>query len=89
MKDAPELRTYRAVCKLGMKDQAGAKGDLEAAIAGQYAPAHFYLARVLADASDWKGAASEYETFLKLEPNVPASKVAREKLKLVKEHIKK
>jgi tetratricopeptide (TPR) repeat protein len=89
MKDAPELRTYRAVCKLGAKDADGAKADLAAAIAGQYAPAHFYLARILGDGGDWKGAVSEYETFLKLEPNVPASKVAREKLKQAKEHLKK
>jgi tetratricopeptide (TPR) repeat protein len=89
LKDAPELRTYRAVCKLGLKDAAGAKADLQAAIAGEYAPAHFYLGRVLSDASDWKGAVSEYETFLKLEPNVPASRVAREKLKQAKEHLKK
>lgn len=89
LKDAPELRTYRAVCKLGMKDVEGAKADLQAAIAAQYAPAHFYLGRVLADASDWKGAVGEYETFLKLEPNVPAAKVAREKLKQAKEHLKK
>jgi tetratricopeptide (TPR) repeat protein len=87
--DAPELRTYRAVCKLGAKDAGGAKADLQAAIAGSYAPAHFYLARVLADGGDWKGAAAEYETFLKLEPNVPASKAAREKLKQAKEHLKK
>jgi tetratricopeptide (TPR) repeat protein len=89
MKDAPELRTYRAVCKLGAKDTAGAKADLTAAIAASYAPAHFYLARVLGDGGDWKGAVAEYETFLKLEPNVPASKVAREKLKQAKEHLKK
>jgi Tfp pilus assembly protein PilF len=89
LKDAPELRTYRAVCKLGAKDPDGAKTDLQAAIAGQYAPAHFYLARVLGDGGDWKGAVGEYETFLKLEPNVPASKVAREKLKQAKEHLKK
>jgi Tfp pilus assembly protein PilF len=89
IKDAPELRTYRAVCKLGAKDIDGAKGDLHAAIAGQYAPAHFYLARVLGDGGDWKGAVGEYEAFLKLEPNVPASKVAREKLKQAKEHLKK
>ena len=88
MKDAPELRTYRAVCKLGAKDTAGAKDDLTAAIAAQYAPAHFYLARILGDGGDWKGAVTEYETFLKLEPNVPASKVAREKLKLAKEHLR-
>ena len=89
MKDAPELRTYRAVCKLGAKDIDGAKSDLQAAIAGQYAPAHFYLARVLGDSGDWRGAVGEYEAFLKLEPNVPASRVAREKLKQAKDHLKK
>jgi Tfp pilus assembly protein PilF len=88
-KDAPELRTYRAVCKLGAKDAAGAKADLQAAIDAKYAPAHFYLARVLSDGGDWKGAVAEYETFLKLEPNVPAAKAAREKLKAAKEHLKK
>jgi tetratricopeptide (TPR) repeat protein len=89
IKDAPELRTYRAVCKLGAKDVDGAKADLQTAIGGQYAPAHFYLARVLSDAGDWKGAVTEYETFLKLEPNVPAAKAARERLKEAKEHLKK
>jgi Tfp pilus assembly protein PilF len=89
IKDAPELRTYRAVCKLGAKDADGAKADLQAAIAAQYAPAHFYLARVLEGAGDWKGAVQEYETFLQLEPNVPASKVARERLQKAKEHLKK
>jgi tetratricopeptide (TPR) repeat protein len=88
-KSAPELLTYRAMCKRGAKDAAGAKADLDAAIAGQYAPAHFYLARVLAESGDAKGAATEYETFLKLEPNVPAAKLAREELKRVKEHQKK
>jgi tetratricopeptide (TPR) repeat protein len=89
MKDAPELRIYRAVCKIGAKDAPGARADLDAAIAAKYAPAHFYLARVLSDGGDWKGAVSEYETFLKLEPNVPASKVARDRLKQAKEHLKK
>jgi tetratricopeptide (TPR) repeat protein len=88
-KDAPELRVYRAVCKLGAKDVPGGKVDLQAAAAAGYAPAHFYLARVAADAGDWPGAVSEYETFLKLEPNVPAAKVAREKLKQAREHLKK
>jgi hypothetical protein len=77
------------VCKRGAKDTAGAKADLDAAIAGQYAPAHFYLARVLAESGDTKGATAEYETFLKLEPNVPAAKLAREELKKLKEHPKK
>lgn len=89
LKDAPELRTYRAVCKLNAKDALGAKADLEAAAAGGYPPAHFYLARVLSVSGDWNGAVGEYETFLKLEPNVPAAKIAREKLKQAREHIKK
>ena len=88
-KNAPELLTYRAMCKRGAKDAAGARADLDAAIAAQYAPAHFYLARVLAESGDAKGAVAEYETFLKLEPNVPAAKLAREELKRVKEHQKK
>ena len=86
LRDAPELHTYRAVCKLGAKDAAGAKADLQTAIEGQYVPAHFYLARVLSDSGDWAGAVTEYETFLKLEPNVPAAKIARERLKLAREH---
>jgi Tfp pilus assembly protein PilF len=89
LKDAPELRTYRAVCKLGAKDDAGAKADLQAAIAAKYAPAHFYMARVDEGASDWKGAVAEYEAFLQLEPNVPAAKAAREKLKAAKKHLEK
>ncbi len=74
LKNAPELHTYRAVCKLGAKDIDGAKADLQAAIDGEYAPAHFYLARVLSDSGDWNGAIAEYETFLRLEPNVPRGK---------------
>jgi tetratricopeptide (TPR) repeat protein len=89
IKDAPELHTYRAVCKMGAKDAEGAKADLQTAIDGQYAPAHFYLARLLSDGGDWAGAVAEYETFLKLEPNVPASKVAREKLKQAKDHARR
>ena len=89
LKDAPELHTYRAVCKLGRRTPRGPRPILETAIEGQYAPAHFYLARVLAESSDWTGAAAEYETFLKLEPNVPAAKVAREKLKVAMAHVKR
>jgi tetratricopeptide (TPR) repeat protein len=89
LKDTPELRTHRAVCKLGAKDTEGAKADLQAAIDGQYAPAHFYLARVLSDAGDWAGAVSEYDTFLKLEPNVPAAAIARVKLKQAKERARR
>lgn len=89
IKDDPELRTHRAVCKMGAKDTDGAKADLQAAIVAEYAPAHFYLARLFADANDWKGAVEEYQAFLKLEPNVPAAKTAREKLRLAAAHVKK
>jgi tetratricopeptide (TPR) repeat protein len=89
IKDTPELRTQRAVCKLGAKDVEGARADLEAAIAAEYAPAHFYLARLLSGVGDWQGAVAEYEAFLKLEPNVPAAKAARESLKVAAAHARR
>jgi Tfp pilus assembly protein PilF len=44
-KGAPELFTRRGVCRHEMKDDAGAKGDFEAALKldPKFAPAHYYL----------------------------------------------
>jgi tetratricopeptide (TPR) repeat protein len=90
LKDVAELRTERASCRLGAKDAKGATDDLRAATQAQpsYAPAHFYLGRALADSGDWKGAVAEFEAFLKLDPNGPVAKSAREHLKKAKEHLK-
>ncbi|HEY2512784.1 MAG TPA: tetratricopeptide repeat protein [Polyangiaceae bacterium] len=89
IRDTPELRTHRAVCKWGAKDKEGAKADLQAALNAGYAPAHFYLARFDSDDGDWKGAVSEYQSFLKLEPTVPAAKEARERLRLAEARARK
>ncbi len=86
MKDAAELRTERAACKIGAKDSAGALADLQAAVASDasYAPAHYYLAGELARAGQLKDAIVQLQTFLKLEPNGPSAKPAQEKLRLLK-----
>jgi Tfp pilus assembly protein PilF len=91
MKDTPDLRTYRALCKLGAKDDAGATADLRAAVGldAAFGPAHYYLAGRLAQGGDLAGAINEYETYVKLEPNGPLAKAARERIKKAKEHLKK
>ncbi|MBK6459687.1 MAG: tetratricopeptide repeat protein [Myxococcales bacterium] len=88
--DAAELRTYRALCKLGARDKAGALSDLEAAIAKEpkYAPAYFYLGGRHADAGRWKDVVAAYETYLRLEPAGPMKKAAEERIKLAKEKLK-
>ena len=84
MKDAAELRTERAACKLGAKDDAGALADLQAAVANEptYAPAHYYLGGALASGGQFKPAIAEYATFLKLSPSGPLAKAATDKIKL-------
>jgi Tfp pilus assembly protein PilF len=91
IRDAAELRTERALCKLGAKDNAGALADLQAAVAKEpsYAPAHFYLAGRMAQGGDLKGAIVEYEAYLKIAPTGPMAKTAQERVKFAKEHIKK
>lgn len=86
-KDAAELRTYRALCKLGAQDKAGAQADLEAAVAKdpKYGPAHFYLGGRYAEAGKWKEVVTAYEAYLKLEPDGPMRKAAEERIKLAKE----
>lgn len=86
-KDAAELRTYRALCKLGAQDKPGAQADLEAAVAKdpKYGPAHFYLGGRYAEAGKWKEVIAAYEAYLKLEPEGPLRKMAEERIKLAKD----
>lgn len=88
--DAAELRTYRALCKLGARDKAGALADLESAIAKEpkYAPAYFYLGGRHAETGRWKDVVTDYETYMKLDPNGPMKKAAEERIKLAKEKLK-
>lgn len=91
LKDAAELRTYRALCKLGNKDKAGSLADLQAAVQKEpgYGPAHFYLGGRYAEAGKWAEVVQEYETYLKLEPKGPLAKQAEERIKLAKTKLKK
>jgi Tfp pilus assembly protein PilF len=86
IKDAAELRTERAACKLGAKDEPGALADLQAAVKedASYAPAHFYLGGRYAHAKKTKEAIAEFEAFLKLDPSSPIAAKAKEHLKQLK-----
>ena len=90
-KDSGELRTERALCKRGMKDEAGGVADLQAAVKNDptFAPAHVYLAMRYAAAKKYKEAIVEYEAYLKLAPNTPQAKDVEAKLKEARELAKK
>ncbi len=85
LQDAGELRMERAFCKAGAKDDAGARADLEAAVKNDpsFAPAHFLLATHLAKAGESARAIAEYQTYVKLAPDTPNAKVAKERMKLL------
>jgi tetratricopeptide (TPR) repeat protein len=93
MKDGGEVRTQRALCKLGVaaklgvKDDKGALDDLQAAVAKEpgYAQGHYYLAGRLAFAHRFQEAAAEYAKYLELAPNGSLAKIASEKMKLAQE----
>jgi tetratricopeptide (TPR) repeat protein len=83
MKDGGEVRTERALCRLGLKDEKGTLGDLQAAVDKDptYAPAHYYLGGRLAMSKRFKDAAAEYGKYLQLEPNGSLAKPAAERMK--------
>ena len=85
LQDAGELRTERADCKTWLKDDAGARADLEAAVKNEptYAPAHFILAAHLARAGESARAIAEYQAYLKLAPETPNAKVAKERIQVL------
>jgi Flp pilus assembly protein TadD len=87
MKDGGEVRTERALCRHGLKDEKGMLEDLQAAVAKDpsYAPAHYYLAGRLASEKRFKEAAAEYTKYLEIEPNGSLAKAAAEKLKAVQD----
>jgi tetratricopeptide (TPR) repeat protein len=87
LKDGGEVRTQRALCKLGMKDDKGALADFQAAVAKDpnYAQGHYYLAGRLAHMKKYKDAAAEYAKYLELEPNGSLAKQAAEKLRMAQD----
>lgn len=90
MKDGGEVRTERALCKLGLKDEKGAMDDLQGAISAEagYAPAHYYLGGRLASTKHYKEAAAQYAKYLELAPNGSLAKQATERLKMAQDAAK-
>lgn len=89
IKDGGEVRTERALCRLGLKDEHGTLDDLTAAAANDptYAPAHYYLGGRLAMAKRFKEAAAEYSKYLDLAPSGSLAPQARERLTAAKEAV--
>jgi Tfp pilus assembly protein PilF len=90
MKDGGEARTERGLCKAGLKDDAGALADLQAAVAADpgYAPAHYYLGGRLASTKHYKEAAAEYQKCLDVAPGGSLAKKAAERLKMAQDAAK-
>jgi tetratricopeptide (TPR) repeat protein len=82
-RDGGEVRTERALCKLGLKDEAGALADLKSAVATEagYPQAHFFLAGRLASTKHFREAATEYAAYVQLAPNGSLADQANERLK--------
>ena len=91
IKDGGEVRTERALCKLGQKDEAGALDDLQAAVKTEpsYAPGHYYLGGRLASGKHFKEAAAQYAEYLKLAPTGSLAKPASERLKAAQQAARK
>jgi len=91
MKDGGEVRTERALCRLGLKDDKGTVADLQAAVDKEptYAPAHYYLGGRLAMSKRFKDAAAEYAKYLNLAPNGSLAKPAADRLKAAQDEMKK
>jgi Flp pilus assembly protein TadD len=91
MKDGGEVRTERALCRLGLKDDKGTLVDLQAAVDKEptYAPAHYYLGGRLAMTKRFKDAAAEYAKYLDLAPNGSLARPATERMKAAQDASKK
>lgn len=90
-KDNAEIRTYRALCKLGNKDKDGARADLESAVKldATVPPPHFYLAGRLAEGGKLPEAIAEFEAYLKLAPSGPLAAEAKKRIDVLKKKQKK
>lgn len=91
VKDGGEVRTGRALCRLGLKDEKGALADLQAAVSTEptYAPGHYYLAGRLAMSNHYKEAAAEYGKYLQLAPSGSLAKPAANRMKMALDASKK
>lgn len=78
----PEWLTRRGTCRHGLKDDAGAKADFEAAVKADpsYAAAHFYLGEALLAEKKRAGAIDELKKAATLGKDGPIGKAAAAKL---------
>ena len=85
LKAAPDLHVRRGVCRHDFGDDAGAQADYDAALKldANFAPAHYYLGRHV-EKKDKKKATESLEKALKLDPNGPIGKQAKEALEDLK-----
>ncbi len=81
-RDGGEARTERALCKLGLKDEAAALSDLKIAVTVEpnYPQAHFFLAGRLAGTKHYREAAEEYAIYLRLAPEGSLAEQASQRL---------
>jgi Flp pilus assembly protein TadD len=86
LKSSADLLVYRALFRRGAKDPAGAKTDLDAAIAAdaKIIPAYVYLGEVLEELKKPADAKKAYEKAIELGGDSPPAKKARERLESLK-----
>ncbi|HEY6461739.1 MAG TPA: hypothetical protein VIY73_16345 [Polyangiaceae bacterium] len=82
VQDGGEVRTERALCKLGTHDDRGADADLRSAVSVEptYPQAHYFLGGRLAVARKFKEAAAEYQAYLTLAPDGSLSDQATQRM---------
>jgi Flp pilus assembly protein TadD len=85
VKAASDLHVRRGVCRHDFGDDAGAQADYDTALKldPSFAPAHYYLGRHV-EKKDKKKAMASLETAIKLDPNGPIGKQAKEALEELK-----
>jgi tetratricopeptide (TPR) repeat protein len=89
--DGGEVRTERALCKLGTHDDRAADADFRAAVAVEptYPQAHYFLAGRLAVARKFKEAAAEYQAYLTLAPDGSLSDQATPRMHMAEDEASK
>lgn len=90
-KGAGELRVLRGLCKIGLKDNAGALADFLAATKMEpvLSAAFYYLGGRYAEAKKWNEAEAAYAEYLNRASNGEFAEKARERLAAVQQQKKK